>query len=63
MSASVRALGFSRLVLLLSVGACAGGGALRVSDVTPQSIPALESARAQRPTDAATLSRLGVAYF
>jgi TolB-like protein len=63
MDASVRALGFSRLVLLLSVGACAGGGALRVSDVTPQSIPALESARAQRPADAATLSRLGVAYF
>ena len=63
MSASVRALGLSRLVLLLSVGACAGGGALRVSDVTPQSIPALESARAQRPADAATLARLGVAYF
>jgi TolB-like protein len=63
MSASVRALGLSRLVLLLSVGACAGGGVLRVSDVTPQSIPALESARAQQPADAATLSRLGVAYF
>jgi len=63
MSASVRALGLSRLALLLSVGACAGGGALLVSDVTPQSIPALESARSQRPADAATLSRLGVAYF
>ncbi len=63
MSAPVRAIGLSRLALLLAVGACAGGGAIRVSDVTPQSIPALEAARAQRPNDAATLARLGVAYF
>jgi TolB-like protein len=63
MSASVRALGLSRLALLLSVGACAGGGSIRVGDVTPASIPALESAQAQRPADAATLARLGVAYF
>ena len=63
MSASVRALGLSRLALLPLVGACAGGGAIRVGDVTPQSIPALESAQAQRPVDAATLARLGVAYF
>ena len=63
MSASVRALSLSRLALLLSVGACAGSGAIRVGDVTPESIPALESAQAQRPADAATLARLGVAYF
>ncbi len=52
-----------RLTLVLATGACAAGGAIRVSDVTPESIPSLESARAQRPQDAGTLARLGVAYF
>ncbi len=40
-----------------------GGSALRLQDVTPESVPALQAARAQRPNDQATLTRLGVAYF
>lgn len=63
MSAPIRAIGPCRLALLLLLAGCAGGGALRVSDITPESIPGLEQARAQRPGDAATLARLGVAYF
>lgn len=63
MSAPTRAIGACRLALLLLLAGCAGGGALRVSDITPEAIPALEQARAQRPGDAATLARLGVAYF
>lgn len=63
MNARMRVLGVGRMALLLAVGACAGGGAIRVSDVTPQSIPALEAARAQRPNDVPTMARLGVAYF
>ncbi|MGD0484801.1 MAG: tetratricopeptide repeat protein [Gemmatimonadales bacterium] len=63
MSAPTRAIGACRLAVLLLLGGCAGGGALRVSDITPEAIPALEQARAQRPGDAATLARLGVAYF
>ena len=51
------------LTLVLSAGACASGGAIRVSDVTPQQIPSLEAAKSQRPQDANTLARLGVAYF
>jgi len=42
---------------------CGGGGALRVQDVTPETVPELESANAQRPGDAVTLTRLGVGYF
>jgi len=52
-----------RLALALACGACATGGAIRVSDVTPQSIPSLETERSQHPQDAGTLARLGVAYF
>ena len=52
-----------RIALVLACGACATGGAIRVSDVTPQSIPSLEAERSQRPQDAVTLARLGVAYF
>ena len=52
-----------RIALVLACGACATGGAIRVSDVTPQSIPSLEAERSQRPQDANTLARLGVAYF
>ena len=51
------------LTLALSAGACAAGGSIRVSDVTPQQIPALEAEKTQRPQDANTLARLGVAYF
>jgi tetratricopeptide (TPR) repeat protein len=52
-----------RIALVLACGACATGGAIRVSDVTPQSIPSLEAARSRQPQDANTLTRLGVAYF
>lgn len=49
--------------LLALSTACAGGGALRVSDATPEAIPALEAQRAMQPADAAARARLGVAYF
>ncbi len=52
-----------RFALVVACGACATGGAIRVSDVTPQSIPSLEAERNQRPQDTNTLTRLGVAYF
>jgi TolB-like protein len=63
MSAYARAIGACRWAFLVSLVGCAGGGALRVSDITPQSIPDLEEARARGADDANTLSRLGVAYF
>jgi TolB-like protein len=63
MSAYARAIGACRWAFLLGLAGCAGGGALRVSDITPQSIPGLEEARARRPGDANTLANLGVAYF
>jgi tetratricopeptide (TPR) repeat protein len=52
-----------RSALVLACGACATGGAIRVSDVTPQSIPSLEATRSRQPQDASNLTRLGVAYF
>jgi len=52
-----------RFALVVACGACATGGAIRVSDVTPQSIPALEAERGHRPQDTNVLTRLGVAYF
>lgn len=63
MSAHVRAFGLVRLAMLLVVGGCAGGGAIRVSDVTPQSIPALEAERRAQPANATIWARLGVGYF
>jgi TolB-like protein len=48
--------------LPLLAAAC-GGGALQLGDVTPQAVPSLEAARAQRPADVNALTRLGVAYF
>lgn len=63
MSASLgarRVLPFSFVVL---AAACAGGGALRVSDITPEQIPEYEAQRDMRPQDAGLLTRLGVAYF
>ena len=51
------------LTLVLSAGACAAGGWIRVSDVTPQQIPSLEAERSRQPHNANTLARLGVAYF
>ncbi len=58
-----RARDVVRFGLLASLAACAGGGALRIGDITPQSIPSLEAERSQRPNDPMTLTRLGVAYF
>jgi Tfp pilus assembly protein PilF len=52
-----------RFALVVACGACATGGTIRVSDVTPQSIPSLEAERGRRPEDTNTLTRLGVAYF
>jgi TolB-like protein len=52
-----------RFALLVACGACATGGTIRVSDVTPESVPSLEAERSQRPQDTNTLTRLGVAYF
>jgi len=52
-----------RFALVLACGACATGGAIRVSDVTPQAIPSQEAERSQHPRDANILARLGVAYF
>jgi len=49
--------------LPLAAVACGGGASLQLSDVTPQSVPALQAARAQRPDDAMTATRLGVGYF
>jgi len=63
MTSLLRPSSMLRLTLVLAAGACAGGGAMRVSDVTPQQIPTLEAQKGQRPQDANTLTRLGVAYF
>lgn len=55
-----RVFPFSFVVL---AAACAGGGGLRMSDVTPEQIPALESQQAAHPGDPVVLARLGVAYY
>ena len=49
--------------LPLVAAACGGGTALQLNEVTPQSVPALQSERSQRPNDAMVATRLGVAYF
>jgi TolB-like protein len=63
MTCLLRVRGVLPLTLALAAGGCAAGGAIRVSDVTPQQIPALEAEKSQRPNDANVLTRLGVAYF
>jgi len=55
-----RVLPFSFVVL---AAACAGGGGLRVSDITPEQIPEYEAQRDMRPQDAVAVARLGVGYF
>lgn len=54
-------------IALLAAQACAAGGgmgaALRVSDVTPEAIPALEAEHRQRPLDGGVHTRLALAYF
>ncbi len=51
------------VTLACSAAACATGGGLQVSDITPAQISSLEAERGQRPQDAGTLAKLGVAYF
>jgi TolB-like protein len=63
MSAYARAIGACRWAFLLGLAGCAGGGGIRVADITPESIPQLEEARTRHPGDAEALGRLGVAYF
>ena len=63
MASLLRPSGVLYVTLSLSAGACAAGGAIRVSDVTPQQIPSLEAEQSRRPQDANALARLGVAYF
>ncbi len=63
MTALLRPSSVLRLTLVLSCGACAGGGGIRVSDVTPQQIPSLEAEKGRRPDDPNVLAQLGVAYF
>lgn len=57
--------GWRRAVFVAAcvVPAACGGSALQLQDVTPESVPALEAANAQRPGDAQALTRLGVGYF
>ena len=52
-----------RFALVVACGACATGGTVRVSDVTPDAIPSLEAQQSQHPQDNSNLTRLGVAYF
>ncbi len=61
MSSSFRGWMFGSMLVL--AGGCAGGGALRLGEATPEAIPALEAERAQNPADSRVLARLGVAYF
>lgn len=42
---------------------CGGGSALRLADITPQSVSSLEAERAQNPNDPRVATMLGVAYF
>ena len=45
------------------LAACAGGSALRLQDVTPESVAGLQAQHAQQPADQNVATRLGVAYF
>ncbi len=63
MSATQRWYRVLAAVLPVAGSACAGGTTLRLADVTPASVPALEAERAQRPQDEGVATRLGVAYF
>jgi TolB-like protein/Tfp pilus assembly protein PilF len=63
MNALHRVRGLFVSAVAFSLAACGGGGGLRLSDVTPASIPQLELERGERPGNAQTLARLGVAYF
>jgi TolB-like protein len=63
MSAPLRFARMFAALLPAALAACGGGSALRLSDVTPQSVPGLEADRAQRPGDQGVATMLGVAYF
>lgn len=63
MNALLRVRGIAASALAAVAVGCGGGGGMRLSDVTPEQIPALEAQRAERPGNATTLMNLGVAYF
>ena len=63
MSAATRAHRVFPFSFVVLAAACASGGGLRMSDVTPEQIPALESQQAAHPGDPVVLARLGVAYY
>lgn len=63
MSAARRAWCVLPVSLAVLGAGCAGGGALRVSEITPEQVPTLEAQRLAQPGNAAVLARLGVAYF
>lgn len=63
MNALLRVRGLVASVLAAGAVGCAGGGGLRLADITPEAIPALEAQRAEQPGNATVLTRLGVAYF
>jgi TolB-like protein len=63
MSAVLRARRVFPVGVVVLAAACAGGGGMRMSDVTPEQIPALESQRSAQPGNPGVLARLGVAYF
>ncbi len=63
MSAATRARRVFPFSFVVLAAGCAGGGGLRMSDVTPEQIPALESQQAAHPGDPVVLARLGVAYY
>jgi TolB-like protein len=51
------------VALVLIAGGCAGGGANRLSTVSPEAIPELEARRQSEPANAVLQAQLGVAYF
>ncbi len=63
MSASVRGIRPFFAMLPAALAACAGGSALRLQDVTPESVSPLAAQHAQQPNDHVVSTRLGVAYF
>src|SRR5437868_5085680 len=63
MNASLRRFRLFSVLVPAALTACAGGSALRLQDVTPESVGPLQAQHAQQPGDQATATRLGVAYF
>lgn len=63
MSAVFRARRVFPVSFVVLAAACASGGGPRMSDVTPEQIPELESQQSAQPGNPSVLARLGVAYF